>query len=84
MSSFKPVFQMPHDPNWYDNAQRFATKEEALASAATRFAVWTTPTAYDTHESEDLVTYVRVEGQDHPVTNGVMAGLGHVAQAVTV
>lgn len=62
--SWKPVFQMPYDPVWYDNAQRFATKEEAMASASDRFSVWTMPTAYDAHESNDPVNYARIQGQD--------------------
>lgn len=61
--SWKPVFQMHNDSKWYDNAQRFATYEEAMASAQARFAVWTLPTAYDAHESTDPVNYAWVEGQ---------------------
>lgn len=39
------------------NAQVFATREEALNSAADRFAVWTPPTGYEVEETEDPVTY---------------------------
>ena len=42
---------------WCENAQRFATREEAAASAAARFMVWTAPIAYDAHESTDPVNY---------------------------
>lgn len=62
--SWKPVFKMPGDPNWYDNAQRFATKEEAMSSASTLFMVWFIPEAYNAHESEDPVNYARVDGID--------------------
>lgn len=57
--SWKPVFKMPNDPNWYDNAQRFATKEEAEASARARFMVWTMPSEYGVQESDDPVNYRR-------------------------
>jgi hypothetical protein len=48
------------------NAQVFATREEALNSAADRFAVWTLfraaygmnlPTGYEVEETENPVTY---------------------------
>tara|TARA_R110000787_G_scaffold261376_2_gene366739 strand:- start:270 stop:470 length:201 start_codon:yes stop_codon:yes gene_type:complete len=39
------------------NAQVFATREEAEASAASRFAVWTMPTGYGVDETADPVTY---------------------------
>jgi hypothetical protein len=39
------------------NAQVFATREEALNSAADRFAAWTMPTGYEVEETEDPVTY---------------------------
>lgn len=66
-TSFKPVFQMRNDPVWYDNAQRFATKEEALASAESRFARWTAPAAFAAHESDDPVNYTFVDGMDQMV-----------------
>lgn len=62
--SWKPVFKMPRDPKYYDNAQRFATKEEATDSAAARFAVWTMPEAYDVLESTDPVNYAVVDGRE--------------------
>ena len=48
---------MEVDGKWCENAQRFATREEAAASAAARFMVWTAPIAYDAHESTDPVNY---------------------------
>lgn len=62
--SWKPVFKMPGDPKWYDNAQRFATKEEAMSSASERFMVWTMPEKYDAHESDEPVNYARIEDTD--------------------
>lgn len=53
--SWKPEFLV--DGKWYDNAQRFATYQEALTSAARRFAVWTVPTDYRATESPDPVNY---------------------------
>ena len=55
--SWKPVFQMDVGGKWCENAQRFATKEEAMASASDRFSRWTAPVAYDAHESTDPVNY---------------------------
>jgi hypothetical protein len=53
--SWKPVFKL--DNKWCENAQRFATKDEAYASAESRFMRWTAPEAFDAHESEDPVNY---------------------------
>lgn len=53
--SWKPTFQL--DGKWCYNAQAFATKEEALASAESRFMRWTSPTAFDAHESQEPVNY---------------------------
>lgn len=67
--SWKPVFRMPNDPVWYDNAQRYASKEEAMASASARFSVWTMPEAYDAIESTDPVNYMWVEGTGDVMIN---------------
>ena len=82
--SWKPVFQMPHDPVWYDNAQRFATRDEAYASAQARFSVWTAPAGFDAIESEDPVNYKRVEGTDIMWGRPVAELVGHKPQKVTV
>lgn len=55
MKSWKPEFQV--QGAWYDNAQRFATKEEAERSAQRRFAVWTMPSDWRASESPDPVNY---------------------------
>lgn len=60
--SFKPEFLV--DGNWYGNAQRFATEQEARESANERFSRWTVPTDYRVTESTDPVNYARVDGQD--------------------
>lgn len=62
--SWKPEFQMS-DGRWYDNAQRFATYDEAYASARARFMVWTMPTDCRAVESPDPVNYTRDETGDH-------------------
>ena len=54
--SYRPMFQFS-DETWAGNAQRFATHEEAMKSAASRFQAWTMPTAYRADESDDLVNY---------------------------
>lgn len=60
--SFKPEFQV--QGAWYDNAQRFATADEAKETAQARFMVWTMPTDYRVTESPDPVNYRRVDGRD--------------------
>lgn len=55
--SFRPMFELPGEAEPCGNAQRFATYEEAEKSAASRFAVWTMPTGYTVHESDDPVNY---------------------------
>jgi len=54
MRSWKPEFKV--DGAWYDNAQRYSTEEEALASALARYQVWTMPTDYRATKSDDPVT----------------------------
>ena len=63
--SWKPEFKVSGE--WYDNAQRFETEEEAHDSAAARYAVWTMPTDYRATESDEDVNYVRKKGVDHGV-----------------
>lgn len=72
--SWKPVFKMPNDPKFYDNAQRFATEKEARDSAAARFMVWTMPEAYDVLESADPVNYTIVDGRDTHIDLAVAKG----------
>jgi hypothetical protein len=56
MISYKPGFTFKTEGPLF-NAQRFATREEAQKSAASRFARWTTPTGYLVEESDDPVNY---------------------------
>ena len=65
MVSWKPEFEV--EGKWCDNAQRFATKEEAEGSAVARFRVWTMPTAWRATESSRIVNYVRREGNDSSI-----------------
>jgi hypothetical protein len=64
--SWKPYFEFPGG-EWCTNAQAFATKEEAHASAAARFQVWTMPIGFEARESDEPVNYARVDGQDEMV-----------------
>lgn len=54
--SWKPWFEF-HDGEWATNAQAFATKEEAEASARARFSVWTMPIGWEVRESDEPVNY---------------------------
>ena len=54
--SFKPEFQTGGS-DWASNVQRFETEAEALASAKSRFNVWTMATAFRATESGDPVNY---------------------------
>ena len=54
--SFRPMFTFPGD-EVQGNAQRFATEEEAHASAKARFMVWYQPLGYLVEESDDPVNY---------------------------
>lgn len=65
--SFKPVVKTGTDPKWYDNALRFATKEEAFASAQNLAGRWTLVTDYDAHESDEPVNYEIVDNVQRPV-----------------
>ena len=54
--SFKPMFQFgPNETK--GNAQAFATYDEAAASAAARFMVWTMPTGFEVQESDERMNY---------------------------
>ena len=55
--SWKPVVKVGNDPKWYDNALRFATKEEATLSAQDLYQRWTMATDFSAEESEDPVNY---------------------------
>ncbi len=71
--SFKPVVKTGSDPKWYDNALRFATKEEAELSARDLAGRWMLVTDWSTQESDDPVNYKIVDGvmsAVEPVTGG--------------
>lgn len=65
--SWRPMFIFK-DGNSFGNAQRFATREEALASARDRFFAWTVPIDYSIEESIDDVNYKRVDDRDVFIT----------------
>lgn len=55
--SWKPAFIIKGEEKPCTNAQAFATKDEALASAHNRFMNWTVPTDYTALESDEPVNY---------------------------
>ena len=57
MSSYKPEVQVGEDPKWYDNALRFATREEAQRSADDLMGRWLLVTARRATESPDPVNW---------------------------
>jgi len=73
-TSYRPMFLI--SGQWDGNGQRFATREEAEASAQARFAVWITiecadgtmPTAHRADPSDEPVTHKRVGGRDEHVS----------------
>jgi hypothetical protein len=61
--SFKPVVQTDSTGEWYGNQLRFATREEALASARDLAMRWTLVLDWDAQESPDPVNYKFVNNQ---------------------
>ena len=61
--SFKPQVQTDSSGNWYDNALRFATREEAEANASNLADRWFLVTDYRAVESEDPVNYAWIDGR---------------------
>jgi hypothetical protein len=56
--SWKPYFIIPGEGDKHcKNGQAFATQEEALASAESRFMRWTTPSGFGADESDQPVNY---------------------------
>lgn len=55
--SWKPELQVSGENGWHTNALRFATKEEAEASAKELYGRWTMATAWRAAECEDPVNY---------------------------
>lgn len=61
--SFKPVVQTDNTGKWYDNALRFATREEALRSARDLMNRWMLVHAYSSLPSDDEPNYRYVDGR---------------------
>ena len=57
MKSWKPEVKTCNDDKWYDNSVRFATKEEAEASARDLMNRWLLVTECRAVESDDPVNY---------------------------
>jgi hypothetical protein len=62
--NYKPAFILRGEDKPCTNAQVFATREEALASAQSRFMVWTVPEDFTAVETNDPVNYERFDGID--------------------
>lgn len=60
---WKPEVQTFGDPKYYDNALRFATKEEAEASARDLSRRWMLVENWRAVESDDPVNYILNEGE---------------------
>jgi hypothetical protein len=67
MPNWKPAFIIKGEDKPSTNAQVFATREEALASAQDRFMRWTVPTDFTAVETEDPVNYTRRLGFDEMI-----------------
>jgi hypothetical protein len=66
--SWKPAWKIVNDDDiWRTNAQAFETKDEAEASARTRFEAWTATTAWTALWSDEPVNYARVDGRDRMI-----------------
>ena len=61
--NYRPVFVFESGER-AGNAQVFATREEAAASARSRFMRWTSPVGFDVDETTDPVTYRWTEDGD--------------------
>lgn len=68
--SWKPEIQTNGDDKWYDNATRFATKEEAEAAARDIYCRWTMARNYRAVESTDPVNY--------QIKDGVITNVAHI------
>lgn len=69
--SYRPMVYVQGE--WAGNGLRFATKEEALASARDLSLRWTLVIDYRADESDDPVNYALVDGRPVPVAKEVAA-----------
>lgn len=58
--SYKPQVQTDNTGKWYDNALRFATRDEALDNARDLMGRWMLVVGYGAAPSEDPVNYAYV------------------------
>lgn len=63
MTSYKPEVQTGTDPNWYGNALRFATREEAEKNVRNLMDRWLLVVDTRVVESDDPVNYRWVDGE---------------------
>jgi hypothetical protein len=66
--SWRPMFQVYGEGPFHGNGQRFATMEEADASAQARYARWTMARDFRIDPSDEPVNYIRRDGQDVSIT----------------
>ena len=82
VTSWAPMFSVHGEPadRFYGNAQRFATREAADASASARYARWTMAREYRVDPSADAVNYkwdpshggdVAISADVRPGTDGI-------------
>jgi hypothetical protein len=63
MSSWKPEVIADSSGKWCSNALRFATEQEAYASARDLFYRWTLAVNFRAAQSDDPVNYRYVDGR---------------------
>lgn len=69
MSSFKPEVVVDASGKWYGNALRFATREEAEASARDLAYRWLAVREWRAVESDEPVNYRYVDGWLAPLSS---------------
>ena len=66
MKSYRPMMEFATEEP-VGNSLRFATYDEAMASASAMFTRWTVPTGFHVDESDDPVNYQWVDGANKMV-----------------
>ena len=64
--SYRPMMEFSTEEP-VGNSLRFATHDEAMASASDLFTRWTVPTGFHVVKSDDPVNYRRVNGVDEMI-----------------
>lgn len=61
--SWKPLVRVANEPDWKDNALRFATKREAIANVQALGARWFAVVGMCVIESPDPPNYMWIDGK---------------------